>query len=297
MPQLTTQEKTAAFLLKAEVVCNELMQANVSMERIRYIANGSFKKSFRMDIDSITETHNGEVEVAVNRDGIYDKLPEGLFHQTRAYSGSTVSDMVAEHKRYKAEEKSARRFFRPLEQEFFRHSLMVEQEERRLTHGMYDDHMLQLFREFWGLDEHLPQERMGMLVRIMPWAATIKGNLQLTAKTLELVLHQPVFAEEVVLNQSMPSEEKLSLGNGILGMDTVSGTTVELSIVSWKFMISELTEKEMEFYTENKPYGRLLKRFTELFVPVEVDATFEYKTIVQEKNDETESILGYSFTL
>ncbi|HTN45465.1 MAG TPA: hypothetical protein VL098_03900 [Flavipsychrobacter sp.] len=296
MPRITTQEKNAAFLLKAEVVCNELIQADISMDKIRYIANGSFKRSFRMDIDSITETPNGEVEVAVNRDGIYDKLPEGLFHQTRAYSGSTVSDMVAEHKRYKAEEKSARRFFRPLEQEFFRYSLMVEQEERRLTHGMYDDHMLQLFREFWDLDENLPFDKMGMLVRIMPWAATLKGNLQLTAKTLELVLQKPVIAEEVVFMQSIPSEEKLSLGYGILGMDTVSGTTLEISTVSWKFTISDLAEKEVEFYTENKPHGRLLKRFTELFVPVEIDAIFEYESL-QEKNNETESILGYSFTL
>src|SRR5690606_38619638 len=103
----------------------------------------------------------------------------------RGNSGSKVTEMVAEHKRYKAEEKNARKFFSPFEQEFFRYNILVEQSERLLTSGMYDERMQQLFRALWELNEELPKDAVRMMTRMMPWAYTIKSNLLLTAKTLE----------------------------------------------------------------------------------------------------------------
>lgn len=297
MLKMNTYEKWLASMLKAEVVCAELLSGDLTFDGIKYTANGSFKKSFRTDVDAITQTDRG-IELIINRDGLYDNMPEGLFHQTRGNSGSSVSEMVAEHKRYKSEEKNARRFFSPFEHEFFRYSLMVEEEERKLTGSLYDEKMQTLLRELWDLSEGLPKTPAIILTRILPWASTIKGDLTLTAKTLELILDKPVEQEEIVTQQVLVSDNKLSLGENSLGMDTLSGSSVEMPIVLWKFKINDISHKEIANYRNDKPFGLLLKKFEDYFIPLEVDAVFEFELNNNIGTEEvTELMLGYSLTI
>jgi hypothetical protein len=296
MPNMNTYEKWMASMLKAEVVCAELLENNnLSFDQIKYIANSSFRKSFRTDVDTITDNAQG-IEIAVNRDGLYDRLPEGLFHQTRGNSGSKVSEMVAEHKRYKAEEKSARRFFSPFEQEFFRYSQMTEQEERKLTGSMYDERMQQLFRNLWELDNQLPDEAVGKLLRIIPWASHIKCDLQLTTKTLEMVLGKPVSFEESITESQQTAENSFLLGDCGLGMDTLAGSGVYLPMAIWKFTIGDISGSEIGSYINGNSYDLFLRKFEDIFIPLDIDAVFEFETVAKEE-EMTEAVLGFSLTI
>lgn len=296
MPEMNSYETAVASLLKAEVVCAEWIQRGWAFDKIRYSPQGAFKKSFRSDMDKITKVDD-YVEIAVNRDGLYDRLPEGLFHQTRGNSGSKVAEMVAEHKRYKEEEKAARRFFNPLEQEFFRYSLMVEQEERKITGSLFDEKMIRLFRDFWGLGDDLPEKPVAVFIRTLPWLSTIKGEMELTAQTLAAMLGVNVAAEELIITERMQSQNDFILGEGTLGSRTTVGEYVTLPMVIWKFTISDIPPHDVALFTKGKPYDLFLKKFEDHFIPVDVDAVYEYKTLPLTNEDEYEAVLGYSLTI
>ena len=132
----------------------------------------------------------------------------------------------------------------------------------------------------------------------MPWLARIKGNLQLTAKALQLVLGKPVRGEEKHVSGTFAIDTATCLGQGELGVDTVAGSGYTDFSVSWVFTIQELSATEITNFPEHESYGKLLKRFEEMTIPVAVDATFDYEFAVTEQGTvETEWLLGYSLTI
>ena len=70
---------------KAEVIAAEMIDNNVPAEQIMILMLGSRKRSFRKDVDSVTEEisdyNNKEYTlITTHKEGMYDMLPQGLFH-------------------------------------------------------------------------------------------------------------------------------------------------------------------------------------------------------------------------
>jgi len=287
-------------LLKGEAFIAALLDAGFSYDKLIIERAGSFSKSYRNDIESVksrTDDRDQEVlQVVLNRDGIYDRLPEGLFHQPRANGGkTTVSQMVEEHRRLKEEEKAVRRFFQPLEHELFRYSVFIEQEERAFLAGMLSGNLDNAFSRFWNLQPDLPEHLTAALARIMPWANLIKGDAALCAKALQIILGKPVDVR-IRIEEQHKNEDCYYLGEGELGIDTLSGSSFEEPSVVWVFSIQKLSADEVGAFVSSEKYGRFLQQFIDIFIPLEADAVFEYE-LDGFAAETAEGILGYSFVL
>jgi hypothetical protein len=287
--------------LKVEALCAELLRNGLSFENIVLSFAGSFKKRFRKDIDAIKvlQDDNGKdiLEIQVNRDSIYDLLPEGVFHQPIARNkNASLGDIVADFRRLKEEEKNARKFFRPFENEFARYVTFVEEQERNFAADILSGNISGSFSEFWGLPKGLPNEASAMLAKLLPWAYIIKGDLKLTAKALQIILNKEIDGVEKNINAQEAQNNDFQLNDVLLGVDMVTGNCFEEPSVCWMFTINDILANEMEQFTDLKPFGKLLKLFVEIFVPIEIDVIFEYKT-EQFAADISEKILGYGFTL
>jgi len=301
MPTETTFSTQQYFLLKAEALCAELMANGLSFDELIVKHAGSFRKSYRNDIESVAPTRGADegITMELNRDSIYDKLPEGLFHQTRGGSNTAATrDMVGEYRRYREEERQARKFFQPVEQELFRYAVMVEEAERKIQYGILNGNLESDFHRFWGIDASLPHKPASVMVLVMPWIRQIKGDMKLTAKALSMILARPVSVEEQIVAEQSREEAAFQLGNGsVLSVDTVCGNHFAEPYVEWVFSIEGLLADEAGQFTTHEPYGRLLQRFVELFVPLDAEARFEYH-YKEDLNEETpEHILGYGFYL
>ncbi|MEO6539497.1 MAG: hypothetical protein ABIN74_00850 [Ferruginibacter sp.] len=302
MQQKKEYNSNAHILLRAEAFCAEMMANGLSFNEIRLVSNSNFKKSFRNEIEEVKFDFNDvsyieEMVLVINRDGIYDRLPEGIFHQSRGNSKtSSTAQMTEEHRRFKEEEKMARKFFQPLEQELFRYSTLVEQEEVNLSFGILNGDLKTELFDFWGIPKGLPGEAVKKLVQIMPWAKMIKGDIDQSAKALEYILDKTVTAEvlETCLHEATASEQDTSSFE--LGVDTVIGNSFWEPSVTWKFKIDNITKKEIEVYRPYGAYGKLLKQFEEIFIPLQIDIIFDYAVLPAE-DAETEDILGFSLTL
>lgn len=292
-------ETKAHTYLKAEVFCAAMLQHGISFNDIRLFCNSNFKKSFRNEIDDVRfefneSTFKDELLLTINKDGIYDRLPEGLFHQSRGNSKTNSTGLMAEeHRRFKEEEKAARKFFQPIEQEIFRYATLVEQEEVNLAFGILNGDIKTELLNFWDIPDGLPEEPVKRLIQLMPWVKSIKGNAKQTAGALEFVLQKPVAISEKETNLHTTQQIKSHTYFFELGIDAVTGNQFIEPSPCWLFTIGNLQKNEAENYRPGGNYDKLLKHFEEIFIPLQIDIIFDWD-IADTGDYETESILGIS---
>ena len=153
---------------------------------------GAFKRSYSRDVIKTKEKQfakkqHKHVYIKINRDGLYDHLPEGIFHEHYTGKGErTLKQSEANIKQKKKEEQAARTFFLPFEQEFYRQRLIIELEERAFLKGFLDKNLLKMFLEYWGLstlkfsnDPDKNDLKAAALLNLLPYCSDIAGNLKI----------------------------------------------------------------------------------------------------------------------
>lgn len=287
--------------LNAETLFAELLQNGLTTNQLNISKNSAFKKLYRKDIESAFFDQDDQgtaiATVGIHRDGIYDVLPEGLFHQpTSTGSGINTFAMVAESRKLREEEKKARLFFQPFDHEFMLFATQVEQQERYLMQQILWGNLAGDPYSFWGIPKQIPKAQATMLTGIMPWAYLIKGNAGLTTKAMEMIMDKKITVEKQRFTNQVTKSEPFTINDFILGEDSVIGSIFFEESLSWVFTIWEILDTEMEYYTSNQYLGRLLDLFIEIFIPVEIDAVFEYKP-AETTQPTVNYILGYGFTI
>lgn len=213
--------------LRAEVVLADMLDDGVSLDDLIVNPVGLFKRPFGRDISRVEwveAQHKVQrwLRIDLNRSGLYDLLPEGIFHQptsndTSSSKESTLREMAIQQER----EQQARRFFLPIEQEFFRQRLRIEQEQRAFLYGtdsvLSDDGL----RWFWELPHFLtPTQRMRLLY-LLPVMHQLAGDLPLMADCFGQLLD-----EQVCLHVESPHSEWVltdtpALGRWQLGANSI----------------------------------------------------------------------------
>ncbi len=288
--------------LQLEILFTELLRRGVAFDKIRLDKQSNFKKSYHGDIESISEiiserSFREELQVTTNRNGIYDRLPEGLFHQPLGHSKvSSAASMKEEHRRYRNEEKEARKFFQPYDQEFFRYHLLVEQAEQAMSINLLRGNVNETWMHFWDLPDKLPMEASDAFVRILPWCFLISGDLDLTANALQFIFGKSVSVNVYWQNEHYSDIAPFKLGNALLSDNTVLGKKYSMPALHWHFTIHDLSVAERGTYPKEQPMGKLLKRFSDIFLPIHICTTFEL-TPDASQPDQQEEVLGFGFVL
>ncbi len=277
--------KNILYDIKAEVLVADLIENGLKGEDFVAIPKGTFKRRYARDIDSTDEMkfENGQkvVRFSLNRDGLYDSLPEGLFHEKNVKSEKESDKISKESKKLKAEEKAVREFFLPFENEIFYQRVQLELEERnvlsRFSENLFDD----IYPEFWNLDTSLDRKYVSRMILLLHFSHRIAGNCQLTAKCLETILDEKVSVEIVrtrnldngAIESNRNEEQKCLLGSGELGVDFVSGEKFDDLGKTMEFKIGPLKNSSAVDYLDNGSVAKFLKCFFGYFVPAELDVT------------------------
>lgn len=280
---------------RAEAICAGLIESGVELEKITVHAKGGFKKSFSSDVSEMVATETDcSFEMVVNRDGIYDKLPEGLFHQTRGNSRiRTVQDAVDEHKRFKEEERQARSFFAPIEQLLFRYQVFVEAEERDALFTLQSGRRDPAWFRFWNFNEPLPEEEAGRMLQLMPYLQFIKGNPASTEAALGHILNKNVALRQEERTGSITMQHPAALAEMQMGINSALGqNTLEL-FPCWIFTIEGASGDEMQPFVKQPNKTTILQKFEDLFIPFEMDVQFEFKIREEAAGKDLGAVLGY----
>jgi hypothetical protein len=269
--------------IKAEALIGDLIENGMENEDFFVIPNGTFKRRYARDISFAKKQklENGQeiVEININRDALYDTLPEGLFHEKTDESLKESINISEETKKLKAEEKAVRNFFLPFENEIFFQRVQLELEERkilsRFSENLFDD----IYPEFWNLDKSLDRKYIYRMVLLLHFSHRIVGNCSLTEKCLETILEEKVSVRAVrtmdlqngEIDKSGSSVKNYLLGDSELGVDFVCGENFEHLGKTMEFNIGPLKNTNVVDYLENGTVTKFLKCFYNYFIPVELD--------------------------
>ncbi len=268
--------------IRAEVIIADLVELGLELDDVVVSPKGLGKRSFSFDILSAKWIENKSdrelLHIYVSRESLYDALPEGLFHQpsTKKHFRST-QEMIDEVKRAKEEEESARRFFAPLEQEFYRQRINTESGERKTLSQLKENSKSDLFVDFWQLEDIFSNRQLSVMLNLLPLAYKIAGDLEFAAQCFENVLQTSIRIRPIEpLIRHMPEEQMIRLGNGTLGADTVLGHSFHDGSPAIEIRIGPVKSNAVLEYV---PGGRGLKvidRLIAFFIPVDT----EVKTLV-----------------
>ncbi|QCW99888.1 hypothetical protein FGM00_07160 [Aggregatimonas sangjinii] len=155
-----------------------------------------FKRRFSKDITAINENleKDGVIDVLLSRRGFYNIFPERFFHST--YSSTPyVETMVADYNGRKIEEENARKFFKPLETEFFLQRVDIETAEDRTFRSLGSPELVRFLMDLWKIDQKIPQRMAAKILKTMPFMYKIAGNMPLLKLILENIIEEHLVIE------------------------------------------------------------------------------------------------------
>lgn len=293
--------------IRAEVIVGELLDNRIREEEVMVRLRNVFTRAFNKDILDVqlddSQPYQPYILLDLSRDGIYDRLPEGIFHDFSQQKRSTVKDMVAEYKKQQQQQQQARRFFQPLENEFFLQRVGLERREKHLLFDVFGKDADQLFQLFWHLPEGLPKAAAGRLVKLLPYMHRIAGNIPLVKLCLELILEEEVNIVTDRTPRAMATGAGVPLGECSLGVDTTAGELFYTDMPVIRVTIGPIKQQRIYDFLPWQPYGRLLQTCYGYFFPADADVETQLEprdaekvTAVADRHAE-QGIMGYNFYL
>ncbi len=201
------------------------------------------------------------LSVAISREGLYDMLPEGLFHESTPGSAEiNTAASVQQLEQHRREEREARTFFLPLEQEFYRQKIYLEYQEQQVFQALAPgSQAFSFLRKIWNVPPDLPILQKFVFLYLGPHLHRIAGNVTLVRQCFELMLQVPVrIREEYREAVPLTEEDSIRLGEMHLGDRSVLGDTLE---DPWPYLLltlGPLSGEQLLTFLEQAAKDRLI---------------------------------------
>ncbi|WP_394673799.1 type VI secretion system baseplate subunit TssG [uncultured Chryseobacterium sp.] len=292
---------------KAEAVAVNLLKyhravSNIFIERI-----GINDRAYLKDIRRITSQYLGFDEevftIETYREGIYDYLPEGLFHPpSLGASRKNVDHIVREIRKQKKVEEDARKFFRPFELEIFFTEISALLKEFDYDIASDTHTLLNTVSELWPLLRMLDRHHASIFIYILPFFHQIRGDKAWFERCMSAFLQVPVevtFAPNVI-DKIEQEDDSMLLGNSRLGVTYIPSGRHMDGERNWVVNIGPIPYREMKNYIEGSPFRTVLRALYDHFLPVTVEVEENFITEKQdysfslEDDERNASRLGYS---
>lgn len=300
--------RTLEHDIRAEVIINNLQQnKDITEEQYVIRKEGQFSRSYRFDVlDSGLVDYNYDSTqmlcLNLSRDSMYDMLPEGTTHATKNDTlEKDVDVMIREYNNQKKQQKSARTFFQPFENEMFRYGVSTENFENNFLNGLNGSSAPDMFYDFWNISRDFPPLLVSKFIRLLPFAYKIVGNIPLAIHILSVLLEEPVVVNDRDYQEYADESQGISLGETRLGLDSITGTRYDDYSRHLDIKIGPLEKSSFTDFIHNGNKKKFTEMFYEHFFPLEV----EIKTIILlpknkeqfEFNNTEAPVLGYNTSI
>lgn len=276
---------------KAEVIAAEMIDNNVPAEQIMILMLGSRKRSFRKDVDTVTEEisdyNNKEYTlITTHKEGIYDMLPQGLFHSpTLPKKANSQQEIIDNIKKHRIEEKNARRLFLPFEAAINHLRIQMALFESRLDKGAHHDELVNLFKSHWAIFKYLDTAQSDIFLQVLPLIHDVRDDYEAAAIVFELLLSVPVKITgrlQGIVKSAAPIFS--SLNDTQLGINFTTGNAIydggEDEIV---VTVGPISNKDLKQFMSGTKKGKLLEMLCDYLLPVHVDISTNFELFDTEK--------------
>lgn len=292
---------------KAEAVAVNLLKYHRAVSNIFIERVGINDRAYLKDIKSISSHYMGFDEevftIETYREGIYDYLPEGLFHPpSLSTSRKNVENVVREIRKQKKVEEDARKFFRPFELEIFFTEISGLLKEFDFDISSDTDTLLETVSELWPLINMLDKQSAHIFIYILPFFHQIRGDKQWFERCLSAFLQVPVkvtFTPNII-DDIEESDDSMLLGNSRLGVTFIPSGRHMDGQRNWVVNIGPIPYEDVKQYIPGSPFRKILQALYDYFLPVTVDVEENFITekkeysFVLEDGVRNANRLGYS---
>lgn len=307
LPGIAINTLTTDF--KADVIAAELVENGIPLDRVILFPLGGFQRPFRKDVESVAEDISDIDKkkyylVKTHQDGIYDLLPEGLFHsQISVKNSGSENDITKAIEQHRVEEKDARRFFLPFEAAV--HQLRVEMtlyENRLDKKGHYND-LLNIFANHWEVFRYLDVHQSNIFLQALPLMHELRDDHMLIERLLEMIFDLPfaVSLRRKVVMQ--PLDPIFSfMGEARLGVDLTTGNK-EYDSGEDEILVNvgPLEDNDLDEFMPGAKNDTILHFLFDYLLPAHMEVSVSLLQFpqlqmmrLQDKEKISKSILGFS---
>jgi len=276
---------------KAEVIAAELVENGLNPDRILILLAGAMKRTFRPDVTSVEDElssydHKEYTVITTSREGIYDMLPEGLFHDATSHKNTqTPKEIIKSIKQRKQEEINARKFFLPYETTINFLRMQMALYENRLDKRSHYSELVNIFSDQWEIFKYLDTRQANIFLLLIPVLHNLRNDLKAAGAIFEAIFLLPVtisLRDQLPLH---PPEIMMSkLGSNMLGVDFTTGI-INREVVESEIQVNIQCSKINVLHTFMTGGGnkRILDLLCDYFLPVQLDIVVTFELDESEK--------------
>ncbi|SHL17938.1 Type VI secretion, VasB, ImpH, VC_A0111 [Chitinophaga jiangningensis] len=283
---------------KAAVLAAELVEAGIDLNQIFIWPAGAGRRNFARDIRSVEwyapdGGYKDYLCIKTNREGLYDMLPEGLFHTAVPYSTTrSTEELIDQIKLHKEQEKEARKFFMPLEAEMNHFRVLIELYENKIDKKNFYNDLIDIFRPGWEIFELLDQQQANLFLHLIPMLHDTKGDLEKLQQVLHLMLQMPA-AVYPVNGRSRVAVTDCLLGNARLGVDMIAGDSFLEGEEEIMIRVGPVPVVQALQLMPGERLEKIVRWLVSYFIPADVEVQLETE-LAERKIQFEESVLGYT---
>jgi type VI secretion system protein ImpH len=276
---------------KAEVIAAEMVEHGFPHEQIIIMMLGALKRTYRNDVDGIEKgfseyDHNNYLVIKTPKEGIYDMLPEGLFHSVSLHQSTTTHDEILElMKLHKKQESDARRFFVPFEASINHLRVQLALYENRLDKRSHYGELSAIFADDWEIFNYLDEVQANLFVQLLPIIHEVRDDYTLAEVIFELMLMLPVSITATRRKPLLIDNPFVSmLGDNGLGVDLTTGNVLfddgddEIMI-----NIGPMKKKQLGQFAPGTKQSKIFEALCDHLLPVHLDVTTKLEMLDEDK--------------
>jgi hypothetical protein len=294
---------------KAVAHAADLIERDViAADRIEIIPMGPDKRAFAKDIEN-SNTYYSEkrrhdrIRINTNREGLYDMLPEGLFHRPPTGSaGMDEESMIKDIRDRREEEKQARLFFTPFDAEINHVRIMTELYENMLDKKTTYSDLSQIFEFGWDEFNLLNKEQSIIWMHLLPEIQQKRNDIDFVSKVLTALFNLPIAIVDATANITpikIADDLQMQLGSSALGIDTIIGDSFMPEHESFNINIGPTSPQELVNFIPGQKNRAILDMAISYLMAVDAEVNVELLTAsdlqetVLSENGES-AFLGYT---
>ncbi|WP_316843466.1 type VI secretion system baseplate subunit TssG [Pedobacter psychrodurus] len=294
---------------KAVAQAADLIERDIiAADRIEIIPMGPDKRAFAKDIENASiyyseKRRHDRIRINTNREGLYDMLPEGLFHRPPTGSaGMDEESMIKDIRDRREEEKQARLFFTPFDAEINHVRIMTELYENKLDKKTTYADLSQIFEFGWDEFNLLNKEQSIIWMHLLPEIQQKRNDIDFVSKVLTALFNLPIAlvnATATVAPIKIAAELQMQLGSSALGIDTIIGDTFMPENESFNINIGPTSPQELVNFIPGQKNRGILDMAIGYLMPVDAEVNVELLTAVDFQEtllsaDGESAYLGYT---
>jgi hypothetical protein len=294
---LDEEIKSLHFDLKAEVLVADIIQhRELEQDEILIQNIGIHRRPYSKDINMAYLPDEGPYSLILqtNREGIYDALPEALFHQPfQSKRIKNKEDLLHEIKIHREEERYARRFFTPFENELNQLRVNLELNERRSLDIFNNKSVVSIFYKLWGgAVLNLTQEQLSILFILLPHIDQIKANPELMSFCYSKLLKDEI---QIILEYRNCTDALNEDNGSVIGSDFTCGNSLSYQQLNYVVTVKLRPQSYIEEYLPDGLKYKMISFFNDYFIPYTADSDLRLLHDTATTADKTLFFAGNSF--